>query len=299
LKAARLALERLLTEEPAIAESAADSVKRSDAYRILDSRKATPVAASKLRGLLASAWDQAHDAGLLDQDSPNWWRDVMRGKLKSKGKIIGGEHAGPARRTLSIDEVRTLLEWLPNMHQIAQDAITLYLWTCARGSEILAMRPEHLREESGVLWWTLPVMMTKNAGKPHAVDLRVPLFGRALEVVRRRLEAVGPQGWLFDVEDGGQYRQHYLSTYVYDHQPYSVKSVARPHRLTLPVTHWTLHDLRRTGRTLLAGLGCPQDVAEAILGHMPAGIVSVYNRHSFDSERVVWLARLSELLCRA
>lgn len=43
-------------------------------------------------------------------------------------------------------------------------------------------------------------------------------------------------------------------------------------------------------------MGCPDAVAEAVLGHMQPGIVGVYNRHQYDAERVEWLRRLSERL---
>lgn len=56
---------------------------------------------------------------------------------------------------------------------------------------------------------------------------------------------------------------------------------------------WAPHDLRRTVRTTLAALGCPDAVAEAVLGHMPAGIVGVYNRHTYDNERRHWLTLLA------
>ncbi|WP_211163338.1 hypothetical protein [Aromatoleum diolicum] len=46
----------------------------------------------------------------------------------------------------------------------------------------------------------------------------------------------------------------------------------------------------------MASLACPEAVSEAILGHMPPGIVGTYNRHTYDAERVEWLLRLSEHL---
>jgi integrase len=288
--AMRRALDRLLTEEPSFAKTPAADLTRADAYRVLDARRDVPTATAKLRGLLASAWDLAHDNGTLPETAANWWRDVLRGKLKSKGKIIAGVHVGRARRVLRLDEVAALLDWLPNMHQHGQDVTTLYLWTCARGSEICGMRPEHITQEGDQWWWTVPASATKNAGKDGALDLRVPLFGRALETCKRLLHVAG-DGLLF-----GGYSQHDFSTYIYDLQPHSVKSRARPGRQVLPVAGWTPHDLRRTGRTLLAGLGCPNEIGEAILGHMPPGIVATYNRHSYDAERVLWLGRLSEML---
>lgn len=286
--AATRALRRLLEEDSELSGMAASEVTRARAFSVIESRKDYPTAAAKLKSLMAAAWDYAHDSGKLE--AVNWWREVMRGRLKSKGRIVGGEHVGKTRRVLTLDEVRTLLDWAQDhMHETGRDVLTLYLWTCTRGSEIVSMRPEHITDEKGQWWWTIPASMTKNAGNSHAVDLRVPLFGRALDVVKRRMDA-----GMFD-----GYTQHFFSTYVYDLQPYSIKSQTRPDRVTLPVTNWTPHDLRRTSRTLLAGLGCPNEIAEAILGHMPPNIVATYNRATYDAERVMWLGRLSELLCRA
>ena len=56
--------------------------------------------------------------------------------------------------------------------------------------------------------------------------------------------------------------------------------------------------MRRTGRTLLASLGCPSEVGEAILGHLPPGVQKVYNRHHYDAERRHWLSQLGDALER-
>lgn len=294
---ARRALHKLFIESPAFADKPAASIKRADAFDVLDARKATPTAAQKLRSLLGGAWDYALDAGRLDGDVPNWWRQVMRARLKSKGKLIGGEHLGQQRRVLQAAEVAALLAWLPNMHALGQDATVMYLWSCARGVEILGMRPEHIKKEGKVWWWTVPKAQTKNERHAHAVDLRVPLFGQALAVVQRRLSTVGASGWLFEDARGEQYTQHDFSTYIYHLQPYSPKVAGRQGAgLVLPVTHWTPHNLRRTGRTLLAGLGCPNEIGEAIIGHMPSEIVGTYNAYTYDAERLHWLGRLSKYL---
>ena len=44
----------------------------------------------------------------------------------------------------------------------------------------------------------------------------------------------------------------------------------------LDIEHWSPHDLRRTVRTGLARLGCPNEVGEAILGHSKKGIEGTY-----------------------
>ena len=43
-------------------------------------------------------------------------------------------------------------------------------------------------------------------------------------------------------------------------------------------------------------MGCPDAVAEAVIGHMQPGVVGVYNLHSYDLERAEWLRRLSDRL---
>jgi integrase len=159
------------------------------------------------------------------------------------------------------------------------------------------MRPEHVTQEKDGYWWTVPKELTKNARFEHAVDLRVPLVGRALKIVKRRLEAVGKSGLLFEDVRGEQYTQHDFSTYIYSLQPYSAKAVRRQGEgLVLPVTGWTPHNLRRSSRTLLASMGCPQEIGEAILGHLPTKIVGTYNAYTYDKERRLWLGKLSKQL---
>lgn len=295
--AARRLLYSVLEQHPDFAETPADSVNRSMAFEVLDSRKGTPTAAAKLRSLLGSAWDYALDAGRLDGNTPNWWRQLMLGKLKSKGKIVGGVHVGTQRRVLQPDEVAFLFGWLHNMHTLGRDTTVMYLWTCARGVEILGMRPENVKEEKDGWWWTVPVAKTKNAHVSEAVDLRVPLFGAALEVVLRRMESVGRAGWLFEKAPGEPYEQKDFSTYINSLFAGSSKAKRRQGEgLILPMANWSPHNLRRTSRTMLASLGCIDEIGEAIVGHLPKGITGVYNAHTYDVERREWLRKLSDRL---
>ena len=279
---------------------AATEVTRSHAFDLIQSYAATaPVQAKKLRSELGAAWDYASDAGRLPDTVPNWWRQILRGKIKSKGKKIAGERIGTAKRVLSSEEIGTLIRWLPNFTALVEDALTLYLWTGTRGAEIVALEGREVRQETGgIWWWTIPKAKTKNARHENATDLRVPLFGRALNVVLRRKERFG-NGWLFPAKrrDGktAHSEQKAVQVAVYYHQPYST---TRPEleRARLPVTHWAPHDLRRSARTLLAAMGCPGDVAESVLGHMIPGVAGAYNRHQYDAERVEWLRRLSDHL---
>lgn len=217
----------------------------------------------------------------------------MRGRLRSKGKVMQGKNIGVVKRVLSEAETGQLIRWLPHFTGLVDDALTMYLWTCTRGAEICAMEAKEITEEVDGLWWTVPKVKTKNARHALATDLRVPLVGRAEAIVRRRL-ADYPSGYLFPARDSGgkaHSEQAVVQTQVHYYQPYS-KTNPKHARPRLPVTHWAPHDLRRTSRTLLAAMGCPDSVAEALLGHVQPGIQGTYNRHGYDRERRVWLSEL-------
>jgi integrase len=59
---------------------------------------------------------------------------------------------------------------------------------------------------------------------------------------------------------------------------------------------WTIHDLRRTARSLMSRAGVLPHVAEQVLGHAQPGIVGIYDRHRYDVEKADALARLATLL---
>jgi integrase len=64
------------------------------------------------------------------------------------------------------------------------------------------------------------------------------------------------------------------------------------------VADWTLHDLRRTARTLLSRAGVSADVAERCLGHVIAGVRGVYDRHRYLDEMARAYAALAAQIDR-
>jgi integrase len=69
---------------------------------------------------------------------------------------------------------------------------------------------------------------------------------------------------------------------------------------TLNIPHWTLHDLRRAARSLLARkeLGVSREIAEAVLGHAIGGVEGTYNRHQYFGEKADALERLAAAIQR-
>jgi integrase len=51
------------------------------------------------------------------------------------------------------------------------------------------------------------------------------------------------------------------------------------------VTGYTLHDLRRTARSLMSRAGVPTDHAERCLGHVIGGVRGTYDRHEYHAEK--------------
>jgi integrase len=64
------------------------------------------------------------------------------------------------------------------------------------------------------------------------------------------------------------------------------------------VTGWTLHDLRRTARSLMSRAGVSPDHAERCLGHVIGGVRGTYDRHEYHAEKAQAYAALSELISR-
>lgn len=276
-----------------LADVQAAKLTRTQAFEFLESYLEIPVQCAVIRRELGAAYDYALDAGRLPSDTPNWWRMVMNRKIKSKGKVIRGKNVGTAKRFLSDHELAKVIRWLPNYSRTGADTLTLYLWTCTRGAEICAMHSSEIFEEPDGLWWIIPKAKTKNARYEKATDQRVPLVGRAEEIIRRRCAVYAP-GFLFPQR--GRFdkpiEQKVIQVEVWIRWP-DVKRQENDKRPVLDMERWAAHDLRRSARTLLARLGCREEVAEALLGHMPEGIKSTYNRHTYDNEKREWLTLLA------
>jgi integrase len=65
-----------------------------------------------------------------------------------------------------------------------------------------------------------------------------------------------------------------------------------------PMPNWTLHDLRRTAKTLMVRAGVRSDISERVLGHVIAGVEGTYDRHSYADEKRDALEKLAEMVER-
>jgi integrase len=59
---------------------------------------------------------------------------------------------------------------------------------------------------------------------------------------------------------------------------------------------WTIHDLRRTARSLMSRAGVLSEHAERVMGHAIGGIEAIYDRHSYLDQKADALKRLAALI---
>ena len=62
------------------------------------------------------------------------------------------------------------------------------------------------------------------------------------------------------------------------------------------VEYFTIHDFRRTCRSLLASAGVSSHIAERCLNHKLKGVEGIYDRHDYFSERKEALQKIADLL---
>jgi integrase len=156
--------------------------------------------------------------------------------------------------------------------------VRLLILTLCRRDEIGSLEGSEIDREARLI--RLPGARTKN-GREHVV----PLSDAAMAI----LDTVDPRDGrdlVFGSGKGG-----------YSGWSKSKKEMDDKTPLKKP---WTLHDLRRTGRTGLGILGVAPHIAEAVLNHLPPKLVRTYDRNAYEREKRqaldLWAAHLMRLV---
>jgi len=215
---------------------------------------------------LTAAYDHAIDCELPDDHVNPCYQ--AKGRLKRKRLRLTCK---PGTRVLNDGEMAALLKWLPDSKFTPgqRDVLSFTLMTGCRTGEVCAVRWDDVELDAGV--WHLKETKT---GVPRDVQLS----RQACEFLKQRTG----ENYIFPQLTGNHVSQKTISERMW---------VMRGRGVMLDIEHWTPHDLRRSVRTGLARMGCPSEVAEAILGHSPKGIEGVYNLHRYEREAKEWLQR--------
>jgi integrase len=164
-------------------------------------------------------------------------------------------------RILSDDEIRSL--W--RERGTYADLLRLALLTGQRREKVASIKWDDLAGNV----WTIPAEARE---KGNARELELP--AAALEIINRQPRL---NGFVFAGRHGGHFK--------------SWKQRDRIER-----NGWTVHDLRRTARSLMSRAGVRPDIAERVLGHAIKGVEGVYDRHAYRDEKADALKRLAATL---
>ena len=189
-------------------------------------------------------------------------------------RIRAQELIGPhafRTRVLGDDELRKIWHACDKLGEPYGDAVRLILLSGCRRSEIASARVREFDLINRTL--TLGAERTKSAAQ-HVVYLAPT----ALKILSSAM-AVTEGEWVWGYELRGW-----------------SKKKRRLDELS-GVTGWTLHDLRRTFRTRLSGLGVQEHVAEKAIAHARKSLARVYDQWQYRDElRDAWTRWHDELL---
>ncbi|MGQ0673859.1 MAG: tyrosine-type recombinase/integrase [Hyphomicrobium sp.] len=195
---------------------------------------------------------------------------------------IGAPSATVEReRVLTDDELVGVWRAAGSMGYPYASLVRLLILTAQRRSEVTGLRWSEV--DVGREVWSMPAERTKNA-RPHQIPL-LPMATAIITDLPRLNETLA-----FPARGN-------------DTQTFSGFSKLKRQLDELSgVTGWTLHDLRRTTATKLAGLGVAPHVIEKLLNHSTGvlgGVAGIYNRFHYLPEMrhalALWEAYLNRL----
>jgi integrase len=237
---------------PVLGDRPIGEIRRSEIVRLLDQVEETagPSAADDCLAFVRKICNW-HATRSDDFHSP-----VVRGMARTKPK------ERERTRILTDDELCRVWHTATDQPGAFPAMIRFLLLTAARRTEARAMA---WAESSDGADWTLPAARNKTK-----VDLIRPLSATA-QTLLRRMPRIDGSAFVFS--NNGQ-------------RP--IGGLARAKAKfdkACGVSGWTLHDLRRTARSLMSRAGVSPDHAERCLGHIIGGVRGVYDRHAYHAEK--------------
>jgi integrase len=177
-------------------------------------------------------------------------------------------------RILTDDELRALWRACDGTFG---DIVKLLLLTAQQVGKVGTMRWADLKDSV----WTMP---REPREKANPGVLRLP--PAAVAIIERR-DQVADNPYVFPGRVTGQ-----------AFNSYSQGKAELDAKLPEGIPGWTLHDLRRTARSLMSRASIAPNIAERVLGHTIKGVEQVYDRHHYDAEKTHALEALAGLIER-
>jgi integrase len=244
---------------PRIGGKSIYDLKRRDVVEMLDEIEDEngPVMADRVLACVRKAfnWQATRD----DQFSPPIVKGMARTKPKERSR----------KRILDDDEIRDVWAALDKFE--GADCYPAYvktlLLTATRRNESSDM---HSDEIVGDLW-TIPGARYKTK-----LDHVIPLTDMARQCIGNR------SGFIFSTTNG-EIAFSGFSKAKAELDRLTAEARKKAGRPAMP--RWTLHDLRRTGRSLMSRAKVATDHAERALGHVMGGVRETYDRYEYLEEK--------------
>jgi integrase len=271
------AFKRLV--KPRIGKLGIYEVRRSHVIKVLDEIEDEngPVMADRTLAYLRKAF--------------NWYatRDdqfnvpVVRGMARIKPKERARD------RVLSDDEIRAIWPALGEAGTFGT-IVKILLLTAQRRDEVAHMSRKEISHD-GI--WTIPSERYKTKRPNH-----LPLSKAALALIDGQpkldnCDLVFPSRAKTPYS-GFSKNKARLDRIIFSNMKKRTKAGAS----VGPLPNWTLHDLRRTAKTLMVRAGVRPDISERVLGHVITGVEGTYDRHSYEEEKREALEQLAGTIGR-
>ncbi|MEH2485432.1 tyrosine-type recombinase/integrase [Bradyrhizobium sp. AZCC 2230] len=193
-------------------------------------------------------------------------------------------------RILADDELRdlwTALDAVEDVPACYPRFVKSLLLTTTRRTEAALMHSSELDGED----WTIPADRYKTG-----IDHVIPLSAAAQELIGEKPKGANGNSWFIFTTTAGAKGFAGFSKAKRELDKAIAKVRADAGREPMP--HWVLHDLRRTGRSLMSRAGVPADHAERCLGHVIGGVRGVYDRYAYLEEKRAVFDKLATLVER-
>lgn len=236
-------------------------------------KRGSPTVANDVLRMLKRLFDYAVVRGIIE----------VNPAISFSAKDAGGKEQG-RKRALSREELMMFFRALRNGRGISREnelAFKIILALGVRKMELCAAEWSEFDLANEV--WHLPGSRAKNGD-----DIDIPLPQPVIEWIKEIRLFAGDSRWLIPARRA-QTASHISRATLNMVMPSVMKEMSG-------VEPFSIHDLRRTMRTPMAGLGIDPLIAERCLNHKIPGIEGIYNRHQYFNERKAALAQWADLL---
>lgn len=268
----------------------ADQITRKDVVKLISDivARGANVQAGRVLSELTLAYEYAIGLERFKDDFANPALLAKSSLKQARMKLTSTKGS----RVLSDEELRRVLQWLPTSGFAPKhkQILMITLWTGCRTGEVCEAKWADINLQSR----TWHIKQTKN-GSERYVQLSKQCAEFIANLPNQDLE------YVFQMERSGKplLQKHITECKWRMKNPEKIvhKQRYKPEQLWLnDMPDWNPHDLRRTVRTGLSRLGCPAEVAEAVLGHSKKGIQGTYDLHTYEKECSEWLQKWADYL---